>query len=759
MAWGRRLAPALAACALSGDALGADFDARAVYYAMLKAVESSFSAHSEMLENAYRASRSALSLRDGDELRRLRREREEIERAQRDREAVFEAEREALNARVASINEAARQLEADRQAAGGVAAYREALARALAEVGAAQARYRELGAQVQARRGALEAAARAYRSGTTEGAKEIARLNDAYRRFAAEAGEAAREREAAYRRAREELESWRGERIERLRRAEQALARRAGEYAARKGEHDRALRELNRRIDTYNERVHAGDGGEAREPALLALAGEITAQEEVLAALREQALALAGVIEDRRGVLAREREALVRERGERERGLAGLAEAVLSAQQDAAARITARRAEVQAQIEDVEAGFRAELRSLSAGLSAAERRIESEFGSAPEALLTAVAEWTGSRDPPLLYHAGGAERFERSPPRSAALYDAVDAVRSARRRVDDEAPSALPAFGERRAAVRAERAATAAQRQSLVRRQRAFAARYAERWSEWQARHDAAERDLRRIERALAAYHEERLALAGLDLLALQGALLDLVGTAPPSPPEPGERARLHASVSEKGARLQELIAAPPATAHPLVEGFAAVGRGRDPGAPDMQWQPLASEPFTNARSVEGEDKRFLLAAWYRRLSARGTFDPLAQRLSQRFPAYSAADVEHSLYGLFETGMSEVCDIVRYRWSGRKVGYRVRILGRHYRLDPDGSLVPAPPVRPSSADAAGSASLEGGGPDAADRQGKRRDVMLEREPARRWSRRGETAADPARAAGAATAVA
>ena len=314
-----------------------------------------------------------------------------------------------------------------------MAAYREALARALAEVGAAQARYRELGAQVLARRGALEAAARAYRSGTTEGAKEIARLNDAYRRFAAEAGEAAREREAVYRRAREEFESWRGEGIERLRRAEQALARRAGEYAARKGEHDRALRELNRRIDTYNERVHAGDGGEAREPALLALAGEITAQEEVLAALREQALALAGVIEDRRGVLAREREALVRERGERERVLAGLAEAVLSAQQDSAARITARRAEVQAQIEDVEAGFRAELRSLSAGLSAAERRIESEFGSAPEALLTAVAEWTGSRDPSLLYHAGGAERFERSPPRSAALYDAVDAVRSARR--------------------------------------------------------------------------------------------------------------------------------------------------------------------------------------------------------------------------------------------------------------------------------------------------------------------------------------
>ena len=137
-------------------------------------------------------------------------------------------------------------------------------------------------------------------------------------------------------------------------------------------------------------------------------------------------------------------------------------------------------------------------------------------------------------------------------------------------------------------------------------------------------------------------------------------------------------------------------IEAPPAPARGFLRDFAAAGRERDPRAPPMRWDRLRSGPHPETRVLEGDEKRRLLARWYALLSARGTLEALAHRFSSLLPAHSGADPENVLYGLFEAGMQEASEIVEHRGEDREPGYEVRILGRRYRLDPDGRLLPAP---------------------------------------------------------------
>ena len=697
MVWSRRLVPALAACcALGAGAAGQpEFDVRPIYYAMLEVVESSFSAHSERIEEAYRASREALERSVARDLRQLEVEGEEIERARQDGEAAFEAERSALNARIDAVNEAVRHIESNPQGAtAAIELYREAYERVLDELRAARASHRELSAGVRARREALDEAARAYRDGTSEDAREIARLDRAYRRFAAQVMEAFREREAALRLEREELRTWLPERIEALQRAERELAPLAEQYAALEDDHDRAQRELNRRIETYNERVRAAGEAGTRRDELAALRDEIDARRELLDGHRGRAIVLVREIGDRRAALQADYEAFQGEREEREQTLRLRTRALATEGQEIAALVEARRAGVQAQIAEVEDRIRAGLGALRAEVEAAEHRLEEELGSAPAALLAAAAKWTETLDPALLYDTEGAPRFERSPPRNAALYDALDAARGL-------VEGARGALGRQLVTVQRQRAEIAGERESLVERHGAFTSALADRRSRWEARLDAAKETSRRLEGALAGHFEGRIALAALELRALQGALLDVLGTPAAALPEPGEREHLQASVSEKGAILATAIEVPAVPADPLVEGFAAMGRDRDPEVPDLEWQRLSAGSFPRedapeAHALEGEGKRRLLAAWYRRLDTVGALDPLAHRLSLYFPSHSAANLEDALYGLFHAGMLDAAGAVRYRWSEGKPAYQVRILERRYWIQPDGRLLLAP---------------------------------------------------------------
>ena len=690
------MAPALAACALSVDAAAApDVDLRPVYYAMLEAVESSFTVHSEHVEDAYRASREALEQRVSRDLRRLEAEGEEIERARREGEAAFEAEREALNARIDAINEAVRRLESERRGdAAAVALYREAHDRVLGALRAAQARYRELSARIEARREALADAARSYREGTSEDARGIAGLGGAYRRFAAQIREAHRKREAELRRDLHAFESWQRERIEALRRTEGELAPLVERYSALESEHEHARQELNRRVEAYNEGLRAAGDDAPRSDELAVLRAEIDEYRQQLDTHRERAIVLVREIEERRAVLKADDDAFEEERRDRGQALHRRSRAIVSGRRDIAALIEARRADVQARIEAIEDRIHTRLAALGVDVDREERRRDEEFGPDPEALLAATAEWARTLDPTHLYESDGVPRFDPSPPSSAALYDAVDAARGR----EDGVRGALL---ERLAEVQRERAEVADERERLVERHRAFASELAERGSRRKARRDAADEESRRLETALAEYFEGQIALAGLDLRALQGALLDVLGTPAAARAGSGERERLRASIAEQGATLGKVLGSLPAPALSPLEDYVAAGRARDPEAPDLEWPPLGPEAFPRERApeehaLEGEEAHRLLAAWYRRLDALGALAPLVRRLSADFPSHSASDLGNALYGLFESGMRAAGDIARYRGQDGKTAYQIRILERSYWLQPDGRLLLTP---------------------------------------------------------------
>ena len=694
--WSWRLAPALAACALGVDAAAQqDFDIRPIYYAMLEAVESSFTAHSENIEEAYRAGREALEGRVSGDLRRLQAEGDEIERARQDGDAAFEAERAAFNARIEVLNQAVERLETDFEGiTTTIESYREAYEHVLAELRTAQLLHRELNAAVRTRGESLDDAARAYRDGTSEDGQEIVRLDNAYRRFAAQAHDAIGEREAALRREKDSLRAWLREQSERFVRAEGDIAPLTEQYAALEDDHDRVQGELNRRIEAYNERGRTARDDVTQRDELAGLRDEIAEHRKLLEEHRGRATTLALEIASRRATLLTEFEAFKQARSERKELLRLRTAALASEQRDIVARVESRRIDVQEQIEAVEDRIRAHLAALRGEVNAAQRRLREEFGSAPADLFAAAAEWTQSLHPSHLYDSNGAPRLDRSPSRSAAIYEAVDAVRE----LESDARGAL---GEHLAEVQRQRAEIARARQDLIERQNAFAMKHAEQRTRWAARLDAANEESRRLRDALSGYLEGKLALVGFELQALQGAVLDVLGTPVATRPEAAERERLLESVSVEGAELGRLAQTVSALTDSPVEGFVATGASRGSEVPDVEWQQSSAEYFPKnsapeEHTLDGEGKRRVLAAWYERLSAAGTLDPLAHRLSEYFPSRSAGYLENTLYGLFEKGMCDAGDVVRIGWMDEKIAYQIRILDRSYWLQPDGSLLLTP---------------------------------------------------------------
>lgn len=694
--WRRRLAPALAACALSVDALGdQEFDVRPIYYAMLEAAESSFSSHSGGMEEDFRATRAALSQSAARNLERLRAEGEELERARREGEAAFEIEQDALNARTEALNQRMRHLELDGEGeTGAVALYREAFDRVLAELRAAQSRYRELTNQVRERRSALDDASRAYRDGSSEEAREIARLDDAYRRFTAPVVDAYREREELLRLEKEAHLNWLEEGMERRQDGQRALATLAERYAVLEDAHDRVQQELNRRIEAYDEQGRAQTDEDADESGLAVLRDAIARHRELLDGHRRQAVVLYREIAALHAGLGTERAAFEEERMEREEALRAGTRALVAERQEIAALVEARRAEAQERIREVESRVRAGIAALREQVEAGEGQIAEEFGAAPAELLAAAALWTRTLDPSHLYGPEGAPLFDLAPSGSAVLYDAISTAQ-------DLESGMRSALVQHAAALRKRMDDIVAEREALVLRHRDSASALAERSADWQTRLEAAERESLRVSSALAGYFEGRIALAGLDLRALQAALLDVLKTPVPTLPETGEREGLRNAVAEKAAMLGTVIDTPPASAHPLVEGLAETGRERFAEPQGLEWQRLGGASFHRESAPEeqplaGESERRLLSAWYRRLDTAGALEPLAQRLAHHFPSLSAPEVEDALFGLFDAGMREAGEVVRYRWKEGLSAYQVRILERSYWLQPDGRLLLTP---------------------------------------------------------------
>ncbi len=665
---------------------------------MLEAVESGFGVHSERMEEVYRTFRETLDEHASRELRSLEKQRAEIERVSRAVDAGFEAERAELNARIEDHNETAARLETDiAGSSAAIESYRKAYEIVLAELRAARALYRELDAEVQARREALNAATEAYRSGTSEDAREIARLENDYRRFASRTRDALQKRETALRNERESLRTWLRDEAEELERAARELEPMAKRYTALEEDHDRLQRDLNQRIEVYHEQVRAAGGDDAQSDEAATLEDEIDEHRESLQVLRDQAAGLAVDFMKRRAALEAGHEALEEELRERRAALHQRGEELRAEQRDGDARMKSRHAEVQARIETIENRVRAHLATLREEVDMAERRLDEEFGPDPEALHSAATEWTASLDPALLYDATGAARFDPLPLRSAAIYQAVDAVR----RLESEAQSA---FGLRLAQAQRQRTRIDRARQDLIERQEAFAARHAELQDRWSARFEAVNEELELLRDALDAWFDGKLSLLGFELQALQGALLDALGTPATAQPPSVERDRLLQSVTESATRLKGLIDLDSAHAHgaSLVETFATTGASHDPNTPDIPWErPSAdSSPQDGAaeeRLLEGEDKRRFLAAWYGRLDATGTFDPLLQRLAQDLPSHSAAHLRNALRGLFDTGLHEAGDIVGLEGTQGASTYQIRMLDRSYWIHPDGHprLVPS----------------------------------------------------------------
>jgi hypothetical protein len=236
-------------------------------------------------------------------------------------------------------------------------------------------------------------------------------------------------------------------------------------------------------------------------------------------------------------------------------------------------------------------------------------------------------------------------------------------------------------------------AAVSAERQRLL---EAYAA--AARQS--QARSNQLEERLRAIDERysqdralLAELYSARADLTRSEMQTVQRVLVAAVKGAPSRTSESGDYARFLEALRNTAGQMNPppdpSLLAPHALLDALASQVPAVS-----SSPDARtWVPFTNRKISASRELGGADKRALAAAWLERLRRQPDFADMVRRLDTSDAVSSASQ---ALASLFVAGVMGHTKLVEQRLDDGAIGIQVTILGRDYRLDADGSLVPLP---------------------------------------------------------------
>jgi len=697
-----------------------EIDDRPIYYLMLKSLEDGVQTYNIALAAELKA--RGARLRGQFESQRLEVAKEfEALKAQRARtESAFESEREALNERIAAIDEqialrdgrinerrrtekyhAARYANDPR-----IKALEEQIATRLADIDAIRTSYRTQSGATQKARTALTGQIEEYMTTGDPLALEIRSLDQDWQRFAEGERRELKQLADAYAVDYTAYDTW----LERERVAlEEAQAGVASALAT-----DREQRALHAKTETalraliaeYNALVAVHDKAGADDPGrderalkFAALEKRIAELQAQLVSAREAVLRVDEKLAKSNKQLSERYQRLAAEKRRRETALAADLAALNAARPTVEAAIDARRQKVDAQIKTLEAQISAELQDARSNLETLSARLSAQFGRDHEGFDTAITGVLEENDDGLLYTSTGAPRFDLSRPLTAAAYTALERVIAERREIDarivaienSEGGAQPDSAGESTAAgaLERDRAASSAERQQLLEARASFAREYNAQAALLEERKRAIDTRFADERALLGELYSARASLTRSEMQAVQGVLVAAVKGAPGTDSDNGDHAQsmiaLQAKAGQMNSPVDESLLAPHALMDEIASQLPKVEGDSDSGG----WQSLLSRKVTASRRLTGAEKAALASAWLARLRRQPRFIEIVDELGA---SGAVMDGGQALSSLFMAGVLGHATITEQRLDDGGLGIQVSVLGRAYQLGANGSL-------------------------------------------------------------------
>ena len=697
-----------------------EIDNRPVYYVMLKSLEDGFESYDLALA-------ADLKARDSRRIRQYQSDRQIVvnnlaslgeERTRED--ATFNSEREALNSRIADVNERIalrdgriseeqriQKLHSPRyQNDARIKALTESIASQLAEIDAVRASYLSQSTATQKARAALTRQIEEYTSAGDPLALEIRSLNQDWQRFAEKERRTLESLADDYVVEHAAFEQWREKERAALEFEGAAIAhalQRDREQRAIHGETETALRSL---IDEYNALVEVHDNASSEDPnrdqralKFADLEARITELRTTLSQARNAVLTINEQIERKNQDFSRRYERFAAEKRERGTGLAAHLAELNAARLTVEAAIDGRRRKVDMQIKTLEVHISGELRDARDRLETLNARLIESFGKNHQGFDAAITRIIDSNDDGLLYTASGAPRFDLSRPMTAIVYKTVEQLDADRRLVDARMVAMRESEGGAQAGsaglsasagtLEQDRLGLSNQRQQLLETYAAAVRQYQARLAVLERRQRTIEARFNEQRRLLGELFSARASLTRAEMQAMQEVLVAAVKGLPGPASGNDDHARMIGALQEKAGQMSAPVEKSLLAPHSLMDHIAGQSPGGETVAGADGWWSSSSRQVVASRELTGADKTALAAAWLARVRRRAQFVEIAHQLDA---SGAVLDGGQTLSSLFMAGVLDHTTITEQRMDDGGVGVRVGILGRAYRLDADGSL-------------------------------------------------------------------
>jgi len=683
-----------------------EIDNRPIYYLMLKSLEDGFQAHNIALAAELKA--RGARLRGQFESRRLEVAKEfEALKAQRARrESAFETKREALNERISQERRIEKHHAARYANDPRIKVLNEQIAAQLADIDAIRTSYRTQSTATQKARTALTGQIEEYMTTGAPLALEIRSLDQDWQRFAEVERRKLEQLADAYAVDYAAYDTWLEQQRVALEQAQAGVASALAtdrEQRALHAETETALRaliaEYNALVAVHDEAGANDSGRDERALKFAALERRIAELRAQLASAREAVLKVNEKLAKSNKELGERYQRFAADKRRRETTLAADLAAVNAARPTVEATIDARRQKVDAQIKTLEARISAELQDARSRLETSSARLSEQFGRDHEGFDTAITRVLEENDDGLLYTSTGAPRFDLSRPLTAAAYTALERVIAQRREIDARIVAIENSEGGTQPTSAAEstvaealerdRAALSAERQRLLEARAAFAREYNAQAAVLEQRQRAIDTRFADERALLGELYSARANLTRSEMQALQRVLVTAVKGAPGADSDNGDYAQLKAALKKKAGQMSSPVDESLLAPHALMDEITSQLPDGKAGSYSGGWQSFLSRKITASRQLTGAEKAALAFAWLARIRRQLRFIEIVDALGA---SGAVMDGGKAFSSLFIAGVLGHATITEQRLDNGGFGIQVRVLGRAYQLDANGSL-------------------------------------------------------------------
>ena len=696
-----------------------EIDNRPIYYVMLKSLEDGFQAYNASLAADLKARNSMLQSEFGSRLEGVQKEFEALESERARRESAFNSERDALNQRIAALNEQMalrdgrigeeRRIEkrhAARYASNPqISALSERIAAQLAKIDAVRSSYLTQSAATEKARANLASRIEEYLAAGDPLALEIRALEEDWQRYAEAEQRKLKQAADAYAVDYAAYDKWledEREVVEKMRAAVASALESNRKQRAEYAETEKALRTL---IDEYNGLVEVHNKAGADDPkrdervqAFAVLDGKIAELQTRLARTRSAVVKLNEELEESNRKYTERYEGFAVEKRERDASLAADLAELNALRLQADADIDAQRKRVDAQIKALEIHISGEIEDARKSLETLNARLIENFGDDNEGLDVGITRVLENNDDAFLYTPAGAPRYDLSRPQTAALYSAVEQLDADRREIDARivaiedsevrTPQVTDTQRPASAALEQQRAALSVERQQLLEAHTSFAREYQAKATAIEQRRQDIESRFSEERALLGEFYSARAGVTRSEMQAVQRVLVAAVKGSAATAHRPSDHSRLVNALTEKsrqmGTAADASLQAPHALLSQIVSELPAESDAHSGG-----WRSFTMAEVTSSRALSGADKAALSRAWAGRFRLQPQFAAIADDLDA---SGAVTNGEQALGSLFIAGVMAHMAITGHKLDDGGIGIQVSILGRAYQLDANGFL-------------------------------------------------------------------